>query len=774
MQHTLITILSTDKYSIFVSDKDLEGPIRINDFTAYAHYSSTVRSGHIAISRYYQQILLRSFLSSVVVVEKVELEYADVIYHRGNSKLLKNLLVLSEGQRIENSLVVKTYPRRNCLCVPLPHYVDREKLKFVRKDVKNYFIDFPDDTEKNCHCRKKICDEEERDGDESGSSSSQNESSSCTKKSNDDITTNGFIKINEFVKKKINYFSIDDKTIFIQIKNKLFSRKVYLDINTLLKTYAIAFNSLYLPHKLKKINLTPIKKIVLCGEVGTGKRSFCGVINDYLGADLKLSFFTTNCLVDYSRDEENVVKTFYEEYSDDSALSFFIVNENISVNFYKLGDVRVLKFNTPEDATIKEILDDYDLGGIVNDEDGIENELEDIENNMDGIVNDEDGIESDEDGIENDLEGIEYDLRGLNFYEIFNLIREIKSLANKKLSSESCKLTSTEKTKKRFLTSSQARVLDDFLTKIKKRTTKNKKETFKNIGGYQHIKDAISECFLRERPRLIDYPRGILLYGPPGCSKTLFARALSSTFNINFLYFSASSIQAKWVGESERNLRNKFREAETMQPSVLFIDEIDAIGFHREKSTRNHSISLVNTLLSLMDGVDKRKTIVFGSTNRREAIDSALLRPGRFDRHIYIGLPDDHDRKEILQMYLEMDYFSEDEDSRENSDVASSQGSTDEEELIENFNNRLIVGGNKATKVEITCKICLHASSKHCFIKWDKIIESSRDLSGAELKAVVNEGKIIFTRNHKDKACLGIDFTEFILEGIDIIKGFKS
>ena len=150
----------------------------------------------------------------------------------------------------------------------------------------------------------------------------------------------------------------------------------------------------------------------------------------------------------------------------------------------------------------------------------------------------------------------------------------------------------------------------------------------------------------------IDPPKGVLLYGPPGTGKTLLAKAVANESGANFLSIQGPEIMNKYYGESEAHLRQKFEEAETNSPSIIFIDEIDSIASKRDETQGEVERRVVAQLLTLMDGLQSRgQVIVIAATNRPDAIDQALRRPGRFDREIEIGIPDRDGRKEVLQVH---------------------------------------------------------------------------------------------------------------------------
>ena len=150
----------------------------------------------------------------------------------------------------------------------------------------------------------------------------------------------------------------------------------------------------------------------------------------------------------------------------------------------------------------------------------------------------------------------------------------------------------------------------------------------------------------------IDPPKGVLLYGPPGTGKTLLAKAVANESGANFLSIQGPEIMNKYYGESEAHLRQKFEEAETNSPSIIFIDEIDSIASKRDETQGEVERRVVAQLLTLMDGLQSRgQVIVIAATNRPDSIDQALRRPGRFDREIEIGIPDRDGRKEVLQVH---------------------------------------------------------------------------------------------------------------------------
>ena len=183
--------------------------------------------------------------------------------------------------------------------------------------------------------------------------------------------------------------------------------------------------------------------------------------------------------------------------------------------------------------------------------------------------------------------------------------------------------------------------------------------TYEDIGGLGDAVGRVREMIelpLRH-PELfkrlgVEAPKGVLLHGPPGTGKTLLAKAVANETNTSFYTIGGPEIMSKYYGESEEKLRSIFEQAEKNAPSIIFIDEIDSIAPKREEVSGEVERRIVAQLLSLMDGMSSRgKVVVIGATNRVNAIDPALRRPGRFDREIEIGVPDRNGRLEVLQIH---------------------------------------------------------------------------------------------------------------------------
>src|SRR4051794_5382149 len=183
--------------------------------------------------------------------------------------------------------------------------------------------------------------------------------------------------------------------------------------------------------------------------------------------------------------------------------------------------------------------------------------------------------------------------------------------------------------------------------------------TYDDLGGMRDTVDALREMVelpLRH-PELfqrlgVDPPKGVLLHGPPGTGKTLLARAVANESAAKFFHIAGPEIMGSAYGESERRLRELFEQAAQSAPSIIFIDEIDSIAPKRSQVTGEAEKRLVAQLLTLLDGIEPRQnTVVMAATNRPEAIDEALRRPGRLDREIVVGVPDQPGRREILGIH---------------------------------------------------------------------------------------------------------------------------
>ncbi|BCS92788.1 AAA family ATPase [Metallosphaera javensis (ex Sakai et al. 2022)] len=196
--------------------------------------------------------------------------------------------------------------------------------------------------------------------------------------------------------------------------------------------------------------------------------------------------------------------------------------------------------------------------------------------------------------------------------------------------------------------------------KSKKKEEEERKASWDDIGGYEDVKKEIREYIefpLKNKDIAKTYglrpPKGVLLFGPPGCGKTLMMRALAGEAKLNFIYVNVSDIMSKWYGESEARLKELFANARKNSPCILFFDEIDTIGVRRETHSGDSvTPRLLSLMLSEIDGLHSDDgVIIVGSTNVPQTLDKALLRAGRFDKLIFIGPPNKQARLEILKVH---------------------------------------------------------------------------------------------------------------------------
>ncbi|MBI5643519.1 MAG: CDC48 family AAA ATPase [Deltaproteobacteria bacterium] len=220
--------------------------------------------------------------------------------------------------------------------------------------------------------------------------------------------------------------------------------------------------------------------------------------------------------------------------------------------------------------------------------------------------------------------------------------------------------------------------MNDFLEALKEVEPSALREVFvevpdirwADIGGLNNVKQALQEAveWPLRNPGIFKYagakpPKGILLYGPPGTGKTLLAKALATESEVNFISVKGPELISKWVGESERGVREVFHKAKQASPCIVFFDEIDSLVPRRGTGESHVTERVISQFLTEMDGIEELKgVVVLAATNRVDIIDSALLRPGRFDQIFEIALPDKRSRAEILKVHMAGKPLSKDTD----------------------------------------------------------------------------------------------------------------
>ena len=188
----------------------------------------------------------------------------------------------------------------------------------------------------------------------------------------------------------------------------------------------------------------------------------------------------------------------------------------------------------------------------------------------------------------------------------------------------------------------------------------NQDISFKDVAGISSVKEDLEEIIsflkspLKYKKLNIRMPKGLLLVGPPGVGKTLIAKAISSEANVPFFYHSGANFVHIYAGMGAKRVKELFNKAKEMAPSIIFIDEIDSVGKDRGNLNSDEREATLNQLLVEMDGFSSNAgVVVIGATNRIDVLDSALLRPGRFDRRVFIELPNIKEREQILKLYLQ-------------------------------------------------------------------------------------------------------------------------
>ncbi|TQQ81590.1 CDC48 family AAA ATPase [Halonotius roseus] len=236
------------------------------------------------------------------------------------------------------------------------------------------------------------------------------------------------------------------------------------------------------------------------------------------------------------------------------------------------------------------------------------------------------------------------------------------------------------------------------------------KITWDDVGGLespqQQVKEAVEwplttpEKFDRMG---VEAPKGVLLYGPPGTGKTLMAKAVASETNANFISVRGPQLLSKWVGESEKAIRQTFRKARQVNPTIIFFDELDSLAPARGQDMGNNvSERVVNQLLTELDGLEEMGDVmVIGATNRPDMIDPALLRSGRFDRLVKIGQPDEEGREQILKIHTDDTPLAPDVSLREIAEITDGYVGSDLESIARESAIEALRDDDDATEVEM-------------------------------------------------------------------------
>ncbi|MHA1731800.1 MAG: CDC48 family AAA ATPase [Promethearchaeota archaeon] len=259
-------------------------------------------------------------------------------------------------------------------------------------------------------------------------------------------------------------------------------------------------------------------------------------------------------------------------------------------------------------------------------------------------------------------------------------------------------------------------------------------ETWDDVGGLDDAKQQLQESveWPLKYPNLFKHmdtepPRGILLYGPPGTGKTLLAKALAHESEVNFISVKGPEFLSKWVGESEKAVRETFRKARSVSPCIIFLDEIDAIAPVRGTGAESSQVTerVISQLLTEMDGLESlRGVVLIAATNRPDILDPALLRAGRFGRHIKIDLPDEAAREQILEIHLKGKPLAEGVDLKEYVKLTEGRTGADIQALAEEASmlaiREAVVDAHVDDNDESSVK-AVRIFKKHLDQAWEKV-----------------------------------------------------
>ncbi len=311
---------------------------------------------------------------------------------------------------------------------------------------------------------------------------------------------------------------------------------------------------------------------------------------------------------------------------------------------------------------------------------------------------------------------------------------------------------------------------------------KQKSIDFSKIGGLDHIIRSLREIIQVPIlfPHLLDKfnitpPRGLLLHGPPGNGKTLIARSIAYSLGTKFYSIQGPEFSSKYAGEGERRLREAFAEARSTPNSVLFIDEIDSLAPSRDKSSAEHVISMVSTLLNEMDGITKNSNLfVIGATNRVEALDSAIRRPGRLELEFEIKLPSKESRLDILKKTFNINKttnFSQEIDDIFLENLSSRTNGYSGADLISFYRQSAMLAINRNLQFDTTTgKIIIGIASGDVKIDANDINNAFKKIVPTETRATKEE----FEVRDWDSLTLPISLKDKILSKFSLDSNFSK
>lgn len=268
--------------------------------------------------------------------------------------------------------------------------------------------------------------------------------------------------------------------------------------------------------------------------------------------------------------------------------------------------------------------------------------------------------------------------------------------------------------------------------------------TFNDVGGLKFVKEEIKKAIIYpfKHPEIYEMygkkaGEGILLYGPPGCGKTYIAKAAAGESNASFISIKSSDIFSKWLGESEKNIKKVFEIARENAPSIVFIDEIDALGTKRSGTYSIYAKRVVNELLMALDGIDTKKedVLILAATNEPWAVDPALRRPGRFSKLIFVSPPDHEARIEIFKIYTKNRPVDKIVDFNELAKLTDGYSAADIAQICEEAADIPLeeaLEGKRPRKIKMEDFLKVIKNRKSSLIPWFKMAKHQIKKSGEE------------------------------------------